>query len=186
MMNDETLLEEVGDNLLEENGNSAEAGSAAKQNQLLEQLQKELEAAKKQREEMEKKTKELKAKQKAGDETRSQVEVEAKRKVEAEKIHTIRYKDTDGDVGDYTGRLKDGKPTGKDPLNMIMGLSMKAIGRMEKEMVRAFIIMPMGYRKNSVGIMGKRYKYCRITNNYNYSNTYETISNNKILERLSV
>ena len=56
-MNDETLLEEVGDNLLEENGNNAEAGTAANQNSLMAQLQKELEAARKQREEMEKKLK---------------------------------------------------------------------------------------------------------------------------------
>ena len=64
-MNDETLLEEIGENLLEENANNAEAGSAAKQSQLLEQLQKELETSRKQREEMEKKLKELGSKLKA-------------------------------------------------------------------------------------------------------------------------
>jgi len=76
-MNDETLLEEVGGNLLEENGNNAEAGSAAKQNQLLEQLQKELEAAKKQREEMERRTQELEAERKKAVEARKQAEKRA-------------------------------------------------------------------------------------------------------------
>jgi cation transport ATPase len=83
-MNDETLLEEVGENLLEENDNNAEAGSAAKQNQLLEQLQKELEAAKKQREEMEKKTKELEAERRKVEAERM-AETEKKRKEETEK-----------------------------------------------------------------------------------------------------
>ena len=83
-MNEETLLEEVGGNLLEENGNNAEAGNAAKQNQLLEQLQKELEAARKQREEMEKKLKEFEARQKADEEAKRKAEEEAKRKAEEE------------------------------------------------------------------------------------------------------
>ena len=83
-MNDETLLEEIGENLLEENGNNAEAGNAAKQNQLLEQLQKELEAARKQREEMEKKLKEFEAKQKADEEAKRKAEEEAKRAVDPE------------------------------------------------------------------------------------------------------
>ena len=73
-MNDETLLEEIGENLLEENGNNAEAGNTAKQSQLLEQLQKELEAARKQREEMEKKLKEFEAKQKADEEAKRKAE----------------------------------------------------------------------------------------------------------------
>ena len=69
---------------MEENGNNAEAGNAAKQNQLLEQLQKELEAARKQREEMEKKLKEFEARQKADEEAKRKAEEEAKRKAEEE------------------------------------------------------------------------------------------------------
>lgn len=55
------LLEETGDNLLEENSNTAESEKTARQKQLMEQLQKELEAAKKQREKMERRTQELEA-----------------------------------------------------------------------------------------------------------------------------
>lgn len=74
-MKDESLLEEIGDNLLEENSNPAESENTARQNQLIEQLQKELEAAKKQREEMERRIRELEAGQrKTGEETERKAE----------------------------------------------------------------------------------------------------------------
>ena len=57
----ESLLEETGDNLLGGNNNPAESENTTRQKQLMEQLQKELEAAKKQREKMERRTQELEA-----------------------------------------------------------------------------------------------------------------------------
>jgi surface protein len=71
----ESLLEETGDNLLEEKNNPAESENTTRQKQLMEQLQKELEAAKKQREEMERRIRELEAGQrKTGEETERKAE----------------------------------------------------------------------------------------------------------------
>ena len=71
----ESLLEETGDNLLEEKNNPAESENTTRQKQLMEQLQKELEAAKKQREEMERRIRELEAGQrKTGEETKRKAE----------------------------------------------------------------------------------------------------------------
>ena len=78
----ESLLEETGDNLLEEKNNPAESENTTRQKQLMEQLQKELEAAQKQREEMERRTQELEAERKKAAEARKQAEkrVEEQRK----------------------------------------------------------------------------------------------------------
>ena len=100
-MKDESLLEEIGDNLLEETGdnlleeknNPAESENTTRQKQLIEQLQKELEAAQKQREEMERRTQELEAERKKAAEARKQVEkrVEEQRKrAEAERMERER------------------------------------------------------------------------------------------------
>ena len=89
----ENLLEETGDNLLEEKNNPAESEKTARQKQLMEQLQKELEAAKKQREEMERRTQELEAERKKAAEARKQAEkrVEEQRKrAEAERMERER------------------------------------------------------------------------------------------------
>ena len=82
-MKDESLLEEIGvslleeteDNLLGEKNNPAESENTTRQKQLIEQLQKELEAAQKQREEMERRIRELEAEQKkTGEETKRKAE----------------------------------------------------------------------------------------------------------------
>ena len=89
----ESLLEETGDNLLEEKNNPAESENTTRQKQLMEQLQKELEAAQKQREEMERRTQELEAERKKAAETRKQAEkrVEEQRKrAEAERMERER------------------------------------------------------------------------------------------------
>jgi pilus assembly protein TadC len=87
-MNDETLLEEIGENLLEEKNNPAESENTTRQKQLMEQLRKELEAAKKQREEMERRTQELEAERKKAVEARKQAEKRAEeqlKRAEAER-----------------------------------------------------------------------------------------------------
>lgn len=84
----ESLLEETGDNLLEEKNNPAESENTTRQKQLMEQLQKELEAAKKQREEMERRTQELEAERKKAAEARKQAEKrseEQQKRAEAER-----------------------------------------------------------------------------------------------------
>ena len=84
----ENLLEETGDNLLEEKNNPAESENTTRQKQLMEQLQKELEAAKKQREEMERRTQELEAERKKAVEARKQAEKRAEeqqKRAEAER-----------------------------------------------------------------------------------------------------